>query len=105
MFSFGHCIATLVFSIACYCNYELSQIDPIITLLGISFILGINYSIFLDSFSILRMKAGRDSEMNKMKIEILKISLIDEVIDLKTSPMCDGQKALIAHLKLNDKMK
>ena len=49
-----------------------------------SFILTINLVVFADFFGILRMKAGQDSEMNKIKIEILKISLIDEIIDLKT---------------------
>jgi hypothetical protein len=36
---------------------------------------------------------------------ILKISLIDEIIDLKTVTIADDQKALIGHLKLIKKTK
>jgi len=75
---------TLAFSITCFVYPLTTKFDPMITVAGISFILTMNLPVFLDFYSILRMKAGRDSEMNKIKIEILKISLIDEIIDLKS---------------------
>ena len=84
MYSFVHSFMTLAFSIICFLNPLSTRFDPMVTLFGISFILTINLVVFADFFGILRMKAGRDSEMNKIKIEILKISLIDEIIDLKT---------------------
>ena len=75
---------TLAFSIICFLNPLSTKFDQMVTLFGISFILTINLTVFDDFFGILKMKAGRDSEMNKIKIEILKISLIDEIIELKT---------------------
>lgn len=105
MYSFAHSFMTLAFSITCFLFPGTTRFDPMITLLGITFIIIVNLAAFSDCYSILKMKAGRDSEMNKIKLKILKISLIDEVIDLKTVIMADGQKALISHLKLNKKTK
>jgi Co/Zn/Cd efflux system component len=66
----------------CFFHPTITRFDPMVTFFGITFILAIHLAVFTDFYSILRMKAGRDSEMNQMKIEILKISLIDEIIDL-----------------------
>ena len=82
MYSFAHSFMTLAFSITCFLYPTTTKFDPMVTLLGIAFILTINLAAFADFYCILKMKAGRDSEMNKMKMEILKISLIDEIIDL-----------------------
>ena len=89
MYSFAHSFMTLAFSIICFLKPISTKFDPIVTAFGITFILTINLAVFADFLSILNMKSGRDSEMNKIKIEILKISLIDEIIDLKTVTIAD----------------
>ena len=84
MYSFAHSFVTLAFSVICFLRPASTSFDPMVTALAITFILSINLAVFVDFFSILNMKSGRDCELNKIKIEILKISLIDGIIDLKT---------------------
>ena len=94
---------TMMFSIATFIVPKTASLDPILTLVGITYIIFFNWDTFTTCFNILQMKAGSGSELNKIKLEILKISLVDEIDDIRIISMTNNKKALIGHFKLNRK--